>query len=98
MILDLSDVTLATRNYKCGYATPSHNCDNGRSHLSVVAADLSSAIAACHAAQPTATLDFCYVIDSDGATSTDASECAAASASWRPNHNCCNFLGTVSCP
>ncbi len=97
-ILDLSDVTLATRNYRCGYATPGHNCDNGRSHQLIVAADMSSAIAGCHAAQPTATLDFCYVIDADGAVSTDASECAAAAASWRQNSDCCNFLGTASCP
>jgi hypothetical protein len=97
-ILDLGDVTLATRNYRCGYATPGHNCDNGRSHTLIVAADMSSAITACRATRPSATLDFCYVIDGDGAVSTDASECAAAAASWRPNSDCCNFLGTASCP
>ena len=90
--------TSAGRHYTCGYALPGHNCDNGRNHAFVVAADMTAAIAACHAAQLPGYTDFCYVIDSDSGTSTDVSECMAASASWRPGNSCCNFKGTLSCP
>ena len=31
-------------------------------------------------------------------TPTDASQCTAASGSWRPGSHCCNFEGTLSCP
>jgi len=88
----------AGRHYTCGYALPGYNCDNGRNHAFVVAADMTSAIAACHAAQLSGYTDFCYVIDTDSGTSTDVSECMAASASWRPGNSCCNFKGTLSCP
>lgn len=86
------------RHYTCGYALPGYQCNNGRNHAFVVAADMTAAIAACHAAQPASYTDFCYVIDADGGTSSDTNECTAASASWRPTNSCCNFLGTTSCP
>ena len=86
------------RHYACGYALPGYGCDNGRNHAFVDAADMTAAITACHAAQLPGYTDFCYVIDSDGGTSTDVSECSAASASWRSGNNCCNFMGTLSCP
>lgn len=89
---------ILVRNYSCGYALPNYGCDNGRNHALVTAVDMTAAIAACHAAQLPGYSDFCYVIDSDGATSTDVSECSAALASWRPGNNCCNFMGTLSCP
>jgi hypothetical protein len=88
----------STRHYTCGYALPGYGCDNGRDHRFAVAADMTAAITACRAAQPATEPDFCYVIDTDGGTSTDVSECSAASASWRSGNNCCNFLGTLSCP
>lgn len=88
----------AARHYTCGYALPGWGCDNGRNHAFVVAADMTAAIAACHTAQLPGYTDFCYVIDGDGATSSDVSECAAAPASWRSGNNCCNFMGTLSCP
>ncbi len=86
------------RNYTCGYALPGFGCDNGRSHADVTAPDMATAIATCHAVQPPDRPDFCYVIDASGAAATDASECTAAPASWRPGNNCCNFFGTLSCP
>jgi C1q domain-containing protein len=86
------------RAYTCGYAAPNNQCDNGRSSTTIFAADMASAIAACRAANQTAMKDFCYVKDRDGTAPTDASQCSAASASWRPAHSCCNFMGTVSCP
>ena len=88
----------AARNYTCGYALPGYGCDNGRNHAFVRSADMTAAIAACHAAQLTGYTDFCYVIDTDGATSTDVSECSAAPATWRSGNSCCNFRGTKSCP
>ena len=102
-ILDLTDAALADaalpgRGYRCGYAMPGFACNDGRSHLSVVAPDMTSAISVCHAMQPMPAMDFCYVIDEAGAASTDANQCAAASGSWRPNSICCNFEGTSSCP
>lgn len=102
-ILDLTDPGIVDggppgREYRCGYAMPGFNCNNGRSHLAVVAPDMTSAISMCHAVQPMPTLDFCYVIDDGGAGSTDADQCATASGSWRPNSTCCNFEGTLSCP
>lgn len=93
-----TDVKAADRNYQCGYAMPGFDCNNGRSHALVVAPDMTSGIAMCHTVQPMPTLDFCYAIDSDGAASTDASQCAAAAGSWRPGNSCCNFKGTLSCP
>jgi hypothetical protein len=86
------------RHYTCGYALPGYGCDNGRDHRFVVAADLTAAIPACRAAQPATEPDFCYVIDGDGGTASDVSECSAASASWRSGNSCCNFMGTLSCP
>jgi hypothetical protein len=110
-ILDLKDVqivdggsessmdgTPSGHTYHCGYATPGHNCDNGRSSKDTVALDMTAAIAACKKQKPMSTLDFCYVKDSDGPAAADASECTAGSGSWRPNSNCCNFMGTLSCP
>jgi hypothetical protein len=86
------------RNYTCGYALPDFGCDNGRTHADITAPDMTTAIATCHAVQPPDRPDFCYVIDRNGAAATDESECTAASASWRPGNDCCNFFGTLSCP
>jgi hypothetical protein len=87
-----------TRHYACGYAMAGFNCNNGRTHALIDATDMTAAIAACHAVQPSGYPDFCYVIDSDGGTSSDTSECTSASGSWRAGNNCCNFKGTLSCP
>jgi len=92
------DATPSRRTYHCGYATPGHNCDNGRSSKDTTAPDMTAAIAACKKQKPMSTLDFCYVRDYDGPAAADASECTAGSGAWRPNSNCCNFMGTLSCP
>jgi len=92
------DSTPSTRNYWCGYAMPGFHCDNGRSHVTVVALDMASGIAMCRMAKPMPNLESCHVIDLDGAAPTDATQCTAASGSWRPSNNCCNFEGTLSCP
>jgi hypothetical protein len=88
----------AVRTYTCGYALPGFGCNNGRNHAVVAAADMTAAIAACHTAQLPGYTDFCYVVDSTGGTTADATECSDASASWRPGNSCCNFNGTTSCP
>lgn len=85
-------------NYQCGYAMPGFHCDNGRSHVALVAPDLTSGIAKCRMAMPMPSLEFCYVMDLSGDAPIDATECTAASGSWRPGSHCCNFEGTVSCP
>jgi hypothetical protein len=92
------DSAPGARNYWCGYAMPGFNCDNGRSHVVLIAPDMTSGIAMCGIAKPMANLDSCHVIDLDGAAPTDAPQCAAAAGSWRPGNNCCNFKGTLSCP
>jgi hypothetical protein len=74
-----------------------YNCDNGRSHLDVMAVDLNAAIAACRSQGLPGYPDFCHVLDVDGGTSADASQCSAQ-ASWRPKNSCCNFKGKKSCP
>lgn len=85
--------------YTCGYALLGFGCNNGRSHLLVNAVDMTTAVTACHLAQPADhPTDFCYVMDNQGTAPTDASECAAAGGSWRPGNSCCNFLGSTSCP
>ena len=86
------------RNYTCGYALPGFGCNNGRASTTLLAADMTAAISACHIAQPPNLPDFCYVLDRDGAAPSDASQCAAAGGSWRPGNSCCNFFGSVSCP
>lgn len=86
------------RLYGCGYALPGFACNNGKNSLRVNAVDMTTAVTACHLAQPADRPDFCYVLDSEGAAPTDASECAAVGGSWRPGNSCCNFLGTTSCP
>lgn len=86
------------RSYRCGYALPGYGCNNGRASTTVVVADMTAAIGSCHIAQPPNLPDFCYVLDLDGTAPTDASQCAAAGGSWRPNYSCCNFLGSTSCP
>jgi hypothetical protein len=91
-------VNSCTRSYTCGYAMSGYNCNNGRNHAFVTAVDMTAAIAACHAAQLSGYPDFCYVIDSSGGTSSDITQCTAASGSWRSGNNCCNFKGTLSCP
>lgn len=84
--------------YSCGYAISGFGCDNGRGHVDVFAASMQDAISACRASQPPSLPDFCYVLDTQGGTSSDAIQCGAASGSWRPGTSCCNFFGTVSCP
>jgi hypothetical protein len=64
----------------------------------VAALDMTSGIAKCRMAKPMANLEFCNVIDVDGEAPADASQCTAASGSWRPGSHCCNFEGTLSCP
>jgi hypothetical protein len=59
---------------------------------------MATAITSCHAIQPSNYPEFCYVIDSDGGTSSDTAQCTTASGSWRPGNSCCNFKGTKSCP
>lgn len=98
-ILSISgDPGANARLYGCGYALPGFGCDNGKNSLRVNAADMTTAVTACHLAQPQDRPDFCYVLDTQGAAPTDASDCAAAGGSWRPGNSCCNFFGTTSCP
>lgn len=92
------DAQALPRNYWCGYAMPSFNCDNGRSHVQITALDMTSGIAMCSAAKPMPNLDSCHVIDLDGAAPSDESQCQAATGTWRPATSCCNFKGTLSCP
>jgi len=86
------------RNYRCGYAQAGFGCNNGRGSSVLLAADMTSAISQCHIAQPANLPDFCYVLDADGATASDQSQCVAQGGSWRPNTSCCNFVGSVACP
>jgi len=92
------DSAPSARHYWCGYAMPGFHCDNGRSHVTVVALDMTSGVAMCRVAKPMSNLESCHVIDLDGAAPTDPTQCTAASGSWRPSNNCCNFEGTLSCP
>jgi hypothetical protein len=92
------DSATSGRMYHCGYATPGHHCNNGRSGLDTIAPDMAAAIVECQQLKPMPALDFCYVKDLDGPAGTDASECTATSGSWRPARNCCNFEGPLSCP
>jgi hypothetical protein len=87
-----------SRYYVCGYALPGFGCNNGRNSRLVNAVDMTNAITTCRIAQPPDRPDFCLVLDRDGATSTDESQCTDAGGSWRPTRNCCNFLGEASCP
>jgi hypothetical protein len=86
------------RMYRCGYAAPGNNCDNRRRTQTLVTMDMTAAIAACKKQKPKPRLDLCYVKDDGGLAATDESQCMAASGSWRPDGNCCTFLGTLSCP
>lgn len=93
------DIPMPTsRRYLCGYALPGFGCNNGRSHTVLDAVDMTSAITACHVAQPADRPDFCLVLDQTGTAATDERQCTAAGGSWRPASVCCNFLGSVSCP
>ena len=92
------DSAMTDRMYHCGYAAPGNNCDNRRRSQTLSAPDMTAAIAACKEQMPKPNLDFCYVKDNDGPAATDESQCMAASGSWRPDRNCCNFKGTLSCP
>lgn len=86
------------RMYRCGYAAPGNNCDNRRRSQTITTVDMTAAIAACKKQKPKHKLDFCYVKDDDGPAATNEGQCMAASGSWRPDDNCCHFLGTLSCP
>lgn len=92
------DSAMTDRMYRCGYAAPGNNCDKKLRSQTLRAPDMTAAIAACKEQMPRPKLDFCYVKDDDGRAATDESQCMAASGSWRPDGNCCNFLGTLSCP
>lgn len=85
-------------HYTCGYAISGFNCNNGRGHTVIFTVDMTAAISICKAIKPASTPDSCYVIDSDGALPLDPSECSAGGGSWRSGNNCCNFMGTLSCP
>jgi len=85
------------RMYRCGYAAPDNNCEKQRRSQTLVTMDMTAAIAACKDQKPKPKLDLCYVKDDDGPAATDESQCMAASGTWRPDRNCCNFLGTLSC-
>jgi hypothetical protein len=91
------DGAMTDRMYHCGYAASGKNCDNGRRSQTLLAPDMTAAIAACKEQKPKPKLDFCYVKDDGGLAATDESQCMAASGSWRPDSNCCNFMGTLSC-
>ena len=88
---------VASATYSCGYAMSGNGCDNGRTHVDITATDMTAAIAACKGMRPSGYPDFCYVLDRDPATPSDASECALQ-GSWRPVKACCNFVGALSCP
>ena len=90
--------SMTGRMYRCGYAAPGNNCDNRRRNQALAAIDMAAAIAACKKQKPKPKLDLCYVKDDDGLAATDESQCTAASGSWRPDGNCCTFLGMLSCP
>lgn len=93
----MTDSGMTDRMYDCGYA-PGKNCDNLRRSQTLSAPDMTAAIAACKEQKPKPNLNFCYVKDDDGLAATDESQCMAASGSWQPARNCCNFMGTPSCP
>lgn len=84
--------------YRCGYALPGYGCDNGRGSIIITAANLTSAVSACRASQPSNLPDFCYVRNINAGAASDPSQCAMAGGSWRPASNCCNYRGSVSCP
>jgi hypothetical protein len=86
------------RNYACGYALPGFGCNNGKASTSLLAADMTAAVAACRIAQPANLPDFCHVRDRDGFAASNQAQCIAAAGSWRPLNNCCNFRGSTSCP
>ncbi|HEX8113420.1 MAG TPA: hypothetical protein VF516_37075 [Kofleriaceae bacterium] len=92
----MMDSAMTDRMYHCGYAAPG-KCDNRRRSQPLIAPDMTAAIAACKKQKPKPDLDFCYVKDDDGMAATDESQCMAASGSWRPDRNCCAFMGTPSC-
>ncbi|HWU88700.1 MAG TPA: hypothetical protein VN253_15645 [Kofleriaceae bacterium] len=86
------------RHYTCGYAIAGYGCNNGRNHAFVITLDMATAVPACRSVQPGSYPDFCYVIDGDGAVPSDVTQCQAAGGSWRSGNNCCNFMGSLSCP
>ena len=94
----MMDGSTTGRMYRCGYAASSNNCDKQRRSQTFVTMDMTAAIAACENQKPKPKLDLCYVKDDDGPAATDESQCMAASGTWRPDGNCCTFLGTLSCP
>jgi hypothetical protein len=89
---------MTDRMYRCGYAAPGNNCDNRRRSQPLVTQDMTAAIAACKKQKQRQRLDFCFVKDDDGLAATDESQCRAASGSWRPDDNCCQFRGRLGCP
>src|SRR6185503_15042814 len=88
----------AQSTYRCGYALAGYNCNNGRGSVLLSAPDMTTAIATCHTSQPASLPDFCYVKNTNQATPSDPTQCAAAGGSWRPASVCCNFKGSLSCP
>jgi hypothetical protein len=83
--------------YLCGVALLGYGCDNGRSHYAVVARTMTEAIASCRARLPAHERELCYVRNAGTPVTTDTSDCVDARASWRAGE-CCNFVGTLSCP
>ncbi|RKH08374.1 hypothetical protein D7V97_19700 [Corallococcus sp. CA053C] len=84
--------------YRCGYALAGYGCNNGRGSILISAPDMTTAISTCRASQPASLPDFCYVNHAGGVAPTDPTQCAAVGGSWRPNSECCNFRGSLSCP
>lgn len=91
------DSAMTDRMYQCGYSGPGKNCDKPRRSETLIAPDMTTAIAACKNQKLKPNPDFCYVKDDDGLAATDESQCMAASGAWRPDSNCCTFMGTLSC-
>jgi len=64
----------------------------------ITASDMTSAAAACRAAQPSEYPDFCYVrVHSGGTEASDSSQCSSDGGSWIGSTECCNYEGTLSC-
>lgn len=94
----MPDSAMTDRRYQCGYAGPGNHCDNRRRSQTLIAPDMTEAIATCKKQKPKPDLDVCYVKDDDGLAAMDESQCMAASGSWRPDSNCCNLMGPQDCP
>ncbi len=88
----------SVHNYRCGYALPGYQCNNGRRSTLVQVKNILQAVSACRAAQFPGYTDRCYILNSDGFFPQDVSGCFLIGGSWRSGNNCCNFKGSLSCP